>query len=398
MTGKGDFMPLNIIVYILSVAATAVSAVYFNNKLGYTPFFFLLCLLIIDLLYALFALIGLTIVIPTDECSATRDIETEFTVCFQNSGAYYLPHLRAELKMCGEHLDKPHFTSKSFSLSPHSQSTTSFPIALHHLGVYTINISKIKVYDFLGIFCFKIKPKSSRTLWCYPKIEGFSSVGTVRNGEIQNAAPLFSSGQNSEFYNGVREYVPGDSMHSIHWKLSAHTRKYMTRLYESDDAGGLVVLTDLKMADLPYEQKLALNDVVIESAVSVANSRVLHGGHARVIYADGIELKASLINSPSDIPDLSARLICANESEFDIGELIGAETTISVVICTANVDMDLACQLADIKSAGGLPVLIYAVPENFDIESKHQLFEFLDKLDIEYFITSAKAGEAAISA
>jgi uncharacterized protein (DUF58 family) len=380
-------MPLNIILYLVLVAASAASGVYFNNRLGYTPLFFLLYLALFDIFYNIISRHRFSLDIPSGEKSFVHGAQSEFHV----SGLFYMSRVQAELRIKGEHLEKPYLTSENFSLSPHENNSVSFRVTPLHIGVYTASISNVRIYDLLGIFCVKIKPKKSETFCCYPKIDDLKALGVTQNEENQNTLPIFSSLQNSEYYDGVREYVPGDSMHSIHWKLTAHNQKYMTRLYENSDAGGLAVVVDLALANLPHNKKLALNDIVIETAVSVANSQASHGGRARVIFADGGSIETLAVNTPDDIRFVAAGLTHASESAFGVGELISTDSMQSIAVCTANADMELACLLADIKTAGGEPLLIYAVPTDFDMESSQKLFELLDRLDIEYIIAKEES-------
>jgi uncharacterized protein (DUF58 family) len=51
--------------------------------------------------------------------------------------------------------------------------------------------------------------------------------------------------EDREHFAGVREYEPGDAMHHVHWRLSAHTGRLQTKRYEPTRSAEVVVALDL---------------------------------------------------------------------------------------------------------------------------------------------------------
>ncbi len=70
-------------------------------------------------------------------------------------------------------------------------------------------------------------------------------------------------------YTGVREYALGDPMKRIHWKLSAHSSAYMTRVTESSRKNDLTVVLDLVPAPLNREVLPYVYDSLVETALSL---------------------------------------------------------------------------------------------------------------------------------
>jgi uncharacterized protein (DUF58 family) len=102
------------------------------------------------------------------------------------------------------------------------------------------------VSDPLGIFEVVVSDDQSVKMQVLPSpvtLEGFDlpdSVDSGRQGSLESRL----KGHSSNFF-GVREYVPGDPLKSIHWKLSARHRQLIVNEFETQVPIDLTVSLDL---------------------------------------------------------------------------------------------------------------------------------------------------------
>lgn len=153
---------------------------------------------------------------------------------------------RAELWLSGRcSLPIPPFRG---SLRLHNQSTgeqkrydsiRGIPTA--HCGSYTVTVEKAKIYDYLGLFCFSVRKKETKTLQILPRPLPLDHSPLLPN--CQTTKPVLSSHSSGENHE-LRPYRPGDQLSRIHWKLSAKTGSLIFReMFESRPNPVLVTMT-----------------------------------------------------------------------------------------------------------------------------------------------------------
>ena len=145
---------------------------------------------------------------------------------------------------------------------------------LQHAGVYEFSVSKINVYDILHLFRSRKEiPESGRVL-VMPSV--FPTKITVSG----SAAAMLESDKYSQTKGGndpgevrnIREYVIGDPVKNIHWKLSEKTDKLLVKelgLPVTDQM--LVVLDPTSGEKLPEEALDAMASVYFSILYALEN-------------------------------------------------------------------------------------------------------------------------------
>lgn len=87
-------------------------------------------------------------------------------------------------------------------------------IPTEHCGCLRVRVEKARVCDYLGIFAFPVRNRGETLVIVRPR-----SIPGPSPGEALAPAPL--GGIRSQDDEALRPYCPGDSLKSVHWKLSA---------------------------------------------------------------------------------------------------------------------------------------------------------------------------------
>ena len=131
------------------------------------------------------------------------------------------------------------------------QANTALYIPLPYAGGYRVFIKRLRLYDPLGILYLpcRVKKKEGKEafLTVLPKLCGvsvqlgeaarhFYGEGDVYDEEKAGDDP-------SEVFQ-IREFLPGDKVQSIHWKLSARTGELMIREHGMPKGCPVVLLLD----------------------------------------------------------------------------------------------------------------------------------------------------------
>lgn len=88
-----------------------------------------------------------------------------------------------------------------------------------HCGCITLSVKSLKIYDLLGIFFIPIKYRKIVRTYVMPKAEKPTNIPDFENITILGLKPKIGGGF-SDYYE-LRQYQSGDSLKSVHWKLSS---------------------------------------------------------------------------------------------------------------------------------------------------------------------------------
>lgn len=134
-------------------------------------------------------------------------------------------------------------------------------------GETEIKCTGARVWDPMGLFSAVCKDFESVRLMCYPKPADLDLtvsddvVGSVNTeGMIQNR----KGSDPSETFD-TREYVPGDDIRTIHWKLSSKTETFIVRESSEPSHYDVILLPDM---GLEQEERIVSVDE-LNSAVAV---------------------------------------------------------------------------------------------------------------------------------
>lgn len=127
------------------------------------------------------------------------------------------------------------------------KSVYEIPVSKEQCGEIMVRCQEAYVYDLLGLFRVPIKSFGEMTTIIYPQkvqmhVEMSKDIyGRPREeGQIQNR----KGNDPSEMFD-IREYVPGDDIRAVHWKLSSKTDTLILREASDPSHYNLAVLIDL---------------------------------------------------------------------------------------------------------------------------------------------------------
>lgn len=127
------------------------------------------------------------------------------------------------------------------------------PIPTAHCGNVMLTIRKPRVFDYLGLFALpSLRPEGCRLL-VTPRpisIDPAPDTSRYRDTSLRPKAGGFAE------HHDLRPYRPGDSLHQIHWKLSAKTDTLIFREPLEPVRGLAAVTLELRGTPEELDEKL----------------------------------------------------------------------------------------------------------------------------------------------
>lgn len=113
-------------------------------------------------------------------------------------------------------------------------------------GEIRFHCERIQIRDVLRLFSLNIRPFAEVSTVCYPvRMEVQAEISGADYGiSREEGATLNRKGNDPSEMFDIREYVPGDDIRSIHWKLSSKTEELILRQASEPSHYDVAILPD----------------------------------------------------------------------------------------------------------------------------------------------------------
>ncbi|SEF78799.1 Protein of unknown function DUF58 [Eubacterium ruminantium] len=142
------------------------------------------------------------------------------------------------------------------------------PMRLTNCGIVEYSIDKISVIDLMGFVELKKDNPSSAEITVLPS-DGYrinTSLTDINRG-MTEAEETQKKGHDFSDVNDVREYIPGDKLMSIHWKLSAKRDILMVKDRVSMSDQQMVILVDIAGGVDEVDEVMELSYSIVKGLV-----------------------------------------------------------------------------------------------------------------------------------
>ncbi|MDE7363914.1 MAG: DUF58 domain-containing protein [Ruminococcus sp.] len=210
------------------------------------------------------------------------------------------------------------------SLAGEDKKTFTYTVDATTGGNGEISITSVYSCGFLGFLKFRLKnelplPKSVGVIPEIPEIKSSSklfrsiadSVLTSDDEENNNSAMLFTANTAPGYEH--REYVQGDPLKRINWKLSTKKDKLMVRLDESVASVQPIIVLDLYRNNSAKAEESIISEEKLISSVFGLISLLIKQGIACtfVYYSAGGEIISESVDSPDYPQQLLLKVIAS---------------------------------------------------------------------------------------
>ena len=171
------------------------------------------------------------------------------------------------------------------SLRAHSDNQLEFPVTLTKCGLYEASVLQIEGFDYLHLFHFQKSCDLKAQIRIFPTFRAdeikHEAIYTEGFDEFEESE---KKGNVSSNVTDIREYLPGDRLQKIHWKLSSKIDKLMVKENEATSTNEFLLLLELYQ---PSKDTCALDTSlsdVLDRALEEAHSLALELIEAQEIF------------------------------------------------------------------------------------------------------------------
>jgi len=215
-------------------------------------FWFLILYLPVSFLYVLIGRLTIQVFVQADQTRVEKMTPVPYEMRVINPTPLVFPFVEAILQMPQDDGIRCESRIMQLSLISLGSCTLKEETLFPYRGTYEIGMECIYIHDFLHIFSMYLPVEIYTNILVMPRRLSAQRKTKTSATDIPNdhAALLFST-EKAEIGN-IREYVPGDALKAIHWKLSSKTpTTLMVKEFNTNTSRQVYVLCDFSRAIPP---------------------------------------------------------------------------------------------------------------------------------------------------
>lgn len=359
--------------FLMMFAMAYVFTFYLDGDIGVVIWSFLLIAPILSFLLAFLARrhIRASLQAPVYIAKGKR---FSANVQLNADGFLPIPFLRLELQQTANFQPEDARCIQT-SLSPKAPERIAYELTARYAGSGGVSLESVHVTDYLGLLSLPVQgfPHYVK-IGVIPEIPSLTGAGVMlhtvsdvvltQDDEEEESAAAFSSMSMPGYVH--RDYVEGDSLRRINWKLSAKRGRLMVRMDEAASAVRPTVILDLRQAET--EDALRMRETLMEGALGFLILLVRQGIPCSIRFASEGSWKHLILESEDAVREAAVELGAADfrndGSRLDREALM--ERAGAFLIYTADPDPVLAAEMAEFHDHG---YLCCVVPDCLQTES-----------------------------
>ena len=269
----------NIIRYLIIIALDVAIMLLFHSYLNFI-------LLVGLILFPIYSVYGVYKVKQSFKLQLMAPLEpmekgNEFLIRFVFCNPTRFPLVNATLKLEVENAfykeDGTHLLN--FPVRARKDTEIEYPVVMDYSGRLCVSTKYIQFVDLLGICEWKVDVNEKTECLVLPSGDmRIQEAGHIYMNGVSEAMESREKGYDFSEVSGIREYIPGDKLQNIHWKLSVKKDELMVKERVSVSAMQLNVLVELANDN---EMRL---DCVLDLVDSVTKSFVTQNLPFTVYY------------------------------------------------------------------------------------------------------------------
>jgi len=351
-----------LLLWILSL----VGITFYGGAISYGLFWGITLIPVLSLVYLLFVFMQFRIY---------QEIGSRIIVCkqpmpyffvLQNETVYAFAGLSVRLFSDFSYVtDMPE--NEEYELLPGDKYTFHTTLICKYRGEYEVGVKDIIITDFFRLFQIRYKNPGAVKALVYPRI--------VRKKELESIKDIIHMSTRETLLNQTvpdvvtRDYVAGDALKRIHWKVSAREQKLKTRTMLGERKQEILLLYDTKRYSEKEQEYIPAENQVLELVIALGlffaekniMYTVVHGQDGmRAQLVEGLGHFEQLYEETAHVIfDVRENITSLVKDMFEARTQWNTETLI-VVVQEAEIEL---MRLLQILAQEGYTVILYVVTD-----------------------------------
>lgn len=314
--------------------------------------------------------LNITVKLPNKSLYAGDEITIDYKI--DNNTFFHIPYLEIH-----SHISKK-LTKKTpekiiKSLRPHELYTYNETIDLKRRGYYELGTVEVIISDVFGIYSLRKKYSSKTSLLVYPEaieLSNFTINSVEQMGELSIEDLIF---QDRSRIANLRDFREGDSIKSIHWKLSAKLDDIIIKEYEKRGDAQVIIFVNNYMEYFKKDMDRQLEDKIVDISLSIINYYINQNIPVYFYTQNNEEIIQLEGHDSSDLKgflEFLARFKANGNIKFNnflMGNMDNLNKDMTIIIITPVLDKSMGTLGIYLKTKGLKPLFILALDRKNNI-------------------------------
>ena len=351
-----------IILGLLILSIVAIS--FYGGPVSYG--FFFLCLLIplISASYCFLVYFRFRILQKIVTKNVVAGTPTDYYFRLQNEDFYTFSGLKVEFFSDFSTIDEL-AENHEYEIPPQSGLKNETTLTCKYRGEYDVGIRNIIVTDYLKIFRFNFMNKENLRALVLPRLEILESLEHDYSADVFKDSSLNPSTPDVL----VREYIPGDDVRNINWKISAHMGKPYVRTKTGEETVNIGIIMDsARYSDNPSDY-LPLENKILETVLAISYYHLSKGMGTDIYTFEKVSKNYHLKGDSSfedfyaAMSDFSFESDSTTKKLFQSAHLSGVSSSSLVYLILHEINDDALFMINELTK-NQTPIVVYHICED----------------------------------
>ncbi len=280
--------------FVVWIAVFVVAVVFTQALRNSVSFIFIIVVTALpfaDLAYGFLARSAVTADLKCSAESVEKNSPVPITLTVKNKYIIPVPFTEAELILPDANALSSVDSVIAAPLPSKGEYVYDKNVSFLYKGEYSCGIKGLYVYSLFRFFRFKLDQSRCKSIIVLPQRVTVDDIPQryVNETSAVSGAPV--KGADSAEITEIKEYVPGDPIRNIHWKLSTKAQELMTKHFGSENGLCTCVISDSGRFFKPNPEKTNdineyCDDAVCELCCFAASESLLKGRTTSLVYPD----------------------------------------------------------------------------------------------------------------
>lgn len=282
------------VLYLLFLAGMIALVSFRGGNIPWMMFYFALLLPVMALIYSLYVYSRFRIVqevartvVKAQKVPYRLILANEDFLPFSNITLNYFSEKVVLQETAAETVsEKGQSDTKQLCLAAKERKQVDTKMYCKYRGTYPVGVKSVSVTDFLGLFTITYPMKEQIRVTARPRIIPLEKLleGMPKKDPKRNLFTVTKLQELPDFE--VRQYHPGDPVKYIHWKNSAKAGELFVRKQMPEDLFETIVIIDLSPVGGEEQERLRVEDNIIEAAVAFVHHYYAKKIPVRVVFME----------------------------------------------------------------------------------------------------------------
>jgi len=358
------YLQKNFWLYLLIMVLAIVFTQALVSPISTVIFVFLLLIPIVSVLHIVAGVFFLRLYLETSETETQKGSPVQFSLSLANESFIPFPFVDAEITVPREDAVRCDKVLTRMSLVPFGGYCIRRNLSFTYRGNYDIGVSDLYCSDMFRMFKYRSDVNIFTQIFVMPRQLALPTRPNMDTSDELTVTTSRLAGQDNTEMSDIREYRRGDSLRSVHWKLSSKSDELIVREYARNAKQQMIIFCDTskRYADNDKRFEADVNelacDAVVEAALALARENLVEGRATTLVWFDNRingEVGVSKITSQYEFEQIyrlfaTAPIVETAERVYDLTKYVSENGAAEYIYVTGCLDTQT---VAGITSASG---------------------------------------------